>query len=173
MHLGQRNVRHNGVLGECRSAHEVEQILSLAAEARRTVGHQSTTLCQPDFLADVRLGTETEVTFVTLWNVQGQHMIADSELGHTFANAFDDATAFVTQHDGEHTFGVMTTQRVAIGVTDASRKHLDADLMRFGRINFDGFDGKRLLFGPGDGGTTEDDLYVRNIDGGCVDTGLL
>ena len=68
--LGDGNdgdVGNDGVLGECRCSHEVEEILALALEARGAVGHDTLALCCADFAAEVGLAGLTELALLALW----------------------------------------------------------------------------------------------------------
>ena len=51
---GERDLRHHGVLGERRGAHEVAQRLPAAREARRAVGQVAEVLLLADRQAEVR-----------------------------------------------------------------------------------------------------------------------
>ena len=60
------DVGDNRVLGEGRSAHEVEQVLALALEARGAVGHDALALRGADFAAEVRLARLAELALLAL-----------------------------------------------------------------------------------------------------------
>jgi hypothetical protein len=61
------DVGDDGVLGEGRGAHEVEQVLALALEARGAVGHDALALCGADLAAEVRLARLAELALLALW----------------------------------------------------------------------------------------------------------
>jgi hypothetical protein len=60
------DVGDNGVLGECGCAHEVEEVLALALEARGAVGHDTLTLCCADLAAQVGLAGLAELALLAL-----------------------------------------------------------------------------------------------------------
>jgi hypothetical protein len=68
--LGDGNdgdVGHDGVLGECRCSHEVEEVLALALEARGAIGHDTLALCCADLAAEVGLARLAELALLALW----------------------------------------------------------------------------------------------------------
>jgi hypothetical protein len=78
------DVGHNGVLGEGRAAHEVEEILALALEARGAVRHHTLTLGRADGTAEVGLAGLAELALLALggaadktWLVNVPRLIAD------------------------------------------------------------------------------------------------
>lgn len=58
-----RDVGHNRVLREGRGAHEVEQVLTLALEARGAIGHDTTALRGANLAAEVGLAAGAELAF--------------------------------------------------------------------------------------------------------------
>jgi hypothetical protein len=60
------DVSDDGVLGESRAAHEVQEILALALEARGTVGHHTLALCGADGGAEVSLARLAELALLAL-----------------------------------------------------------------------------------------------------------
>ena len=60
------DVGDNGVLRESRAAHEVQEILALALEARGTVGHYTLALCRANGTAEVGLARLAELALLTL-----------------------------------------------------------------------------------------------------------
>ena len=61
------DVRNDGVLGECGGAHEVEEVLALALEARGAVGHDALTLSCADLAAQVGLARLAELALLAFW----------------------------------------------------------------------------------------------------------
>ena len=59
-HGNDRDVRHDRVLGEGRGAHEVQQRLALAGEARGSVGHDALALGRADLAAEIGLAGSAE-----------------------------------------------------------------------------------------------------------------
>jgi len=67
------DVGHDGVLGESRSSHEVEEVFALALEARGSVWHDTLALGRTNLAAEVGLSRLAELALFTLWGaVQGQ-----------------------------------------------------------------------------------------------------
>ena len=60
------DVGHNGVLGEGRAAHEVEEVLALALEARGAVRHHTLALGRADSTAEVGLARLAELALLAL-----------------------------------------------------------------------------------------------------------
>jgi hypothetical protein len=60
------DVGDNGVLGESRAAHEVQEILALALEARGAVGHHTLALCSANSTAEVGLARLAELALLAL-----------------------------------------------------------------------------------------------------------
>ena len=65
------NVRDDGVLREGRRAHEVQQILALALEARGPIWHHALALRAADLAAQVRLAGFAELAFPTFGRAVG------------------------------------------------------------------------------------------------------
>lgn len=68
--LGDGNdgdVGNNGVLGECRGSHEVEEVLALALEARGAVRHDTLALGGADLAAEVGLTRLAELALFAFW----------------------------------------------------------------------------------------------------------
>ena len=61
-----RDVGDDGVLGEGRGAHEVQEVLALALEARGAVRHQALALGGADLAAEVRLARLAELALLAL-----------------------------------------------------------------------------------------------------------
>lgn len=65
------DVGDDGVLREGRGAHEVQQVLALAAEARGAVGHEALALRRADLAAEVGLARLAELALLALWGAVG------------------------------------------------------------------------------------------------------
>jgi hypothetical protein len=61
------NVCYDGVLRECGCAHEVEEVLALALEARGAVGHDTLTLGCADLSTKVGLAGLAELALLAFW----------------------------------------------------------------------------------------------------------
>ena len=66
------DVGHNGVLGEGRAAHEVEEVLALALEARGAVRHHTLALGRADGTAEVGLARLAELALLALGGAAGE-----------------------------------------------------------------------------------------------------
>jgi hypothetical protein len=62
-----RDVCYDGVLRECGCAHEVEEVLALALEARGAVGHDALALGGSDLAAEVGLARFAELALFAFW----------------------------------------------------------------------------------------------------------
>jgi hypothetical protein len=80
------DVGYDGVLRECGGAHEVEEILALALEARCAVGHDTLSLCGADLAAEVGLAGLAELALLAFWGaVACQRMFGGNSGGRTIA----------------------------------------------------------------------------------------
>jgi hypothetical protein len=61
---------------------------------------------------------------------------------YTLANAFDDASTFMTEHYGESSFRIFSRQSIGIGVANACVVYLDADFVCARRLDFNVFNGE-------------------------------
>lgn len=97
-------------------------------------------------------------------------MISRLNIGHTLTYRFDDASTFVTENDGEGSFGILSGKSVRVlrnrvselpniqnqcraeltCVANAGMVNLDTDFMSLGGCDLDIFDGERLAGTPGD-----------------------
>ena len=62
-----RDVCYDGILRECRCAHEVEEVLALALEARGAVGHDTLALGCSDLSAQVGFSRLAELALLAFW----------------------------------------------------------------------------------------------------------
>lgn len=91
-------------------------------------------------------------------------MVAGLHVGDTLADRLDNTSAFVSQDDGEGTFGVLAGQCVGICVADTGVVDLDADFVGLGRGDLDVFNGEVLAGFPSNGGFASDGL----VEGGSL-----
>jgi hypothetical protein len=177
------DVGHDGVLGEGRGAHEVQQPLALALEARGAVGHHAFTLRGADLAAEVRLARLAELAFAafggavelvragpSLWPcgwrgfgevedvLKRHHSIALLHVRDARAHTLHHTGALVAQHDGERTLRILAGEGVGIGMADTSVVDLDADLMCLRRSDLDVLDAEVLARFPSHGGLAGDGL---------------
>ena len=113
-HGDDGDVGHNGVLGEGRGTHEVQQVLAAGLEPRGTVGHHTLTLGGTDLPAEVGLAGLAELALTAFGGVQGDDIVPGLDRSHAFSDGFDDTGTFVAEDDGEGTFGVFTGEGVGI-----------------------------------------------------------
>lgn len=188
------DVGHNGVLGEGRAAHEVEEILALALEARGAVGHHTLALGRADGAAEVGLARLAELALLALggaageiWLVNVSHLatsrrpswqqedslerddvVALLHVSDTLAHTLDNTGTLVTGDNGEGTLGVLAAHHVGIRVADTGVVDLNADLVGFGRSDLDVLDAEVLGGVPGHGGLASDGLALGGRHDSCV-----
>lgn len=78
LHRHDRDVCYHCILREGRAAHKVQQVLALAPEARRAIGHHALALRGADLAAEVRLAGLAELAFFTFWCAVGRSRISKS-----------------------------------------------------------------------------------------------
>jgi hypothetical protein len=77
INFGNIELLQNGVLGECRCAHELQNLLALASEPRVAVVHQSTSLASSDkFQTGVGITTHADFALFALRQEQRDDMVA-------------------------------------------------------------------------------------------------
>lgn len=84
----------------------MKQLLAFSTETRGSIWHDSTSLSDPDFLAQVRLLVEAELALFALWRVKWNDVITGLEIGDTFANGLNNSGTFVTENAREKTLWV-------------------------------------------------------------------
>lgn len=110
------DVGDDGVLGEGGGAHEVQEVLALALEARGAVGHDALALGCADLAAEVGLAGLAELALLALGGVEGDDVVAGLHVGDALADGLDDAGALVAEDDGEGALGVLAGEGVGICV---------------------------------------------------------
>lgn len=185
VHGHERVLRNDGVLAEARRAHEVLDLLPLAAEAHRLVGHHALAGRGAHRLAQVRLAALAELALLALGSVEQNdlrareavsagagvatpsvarsqssctHRVALFELSHALADALDESGALVAQNGGKGALRVVARERVVVGVAQARVRYLYAHLAGARRLNLDVLDGQGLASLPGYGGLARDRL---------------
>lgn len=114
--LADGDLSDDCVLREGRAAHEVEQLLAVAAESGCSVGHHTATLSQANLLAEVGLLVQAELALFALGSVQRNDVISSFEGGDTFSHRFDDSGSFVAQNAGEQAFRIDSRKCVSVGM---------------------------------------------------------
>jgi hypothetical protein len=127
----------------------VQDVLAAGLEAGGTVRHHTLTLRGTDLAAQVGLARLAELTLTAFGGVKSNDIVTGLDGSHTLADGLDDTSTLVAKNDGESTLGILTGERVGIGVTDTSVVNLDAYLVRLGRSNLDVLNGQGLTSSPG------------------------
>lgn len=104
--LADGNLRHDRVLRESRATHEVEKLLAFAAETRSAVGHDTSSLSQPNFLAQIGLLVEAKLALLALRRVERNDMVAGHKVDDSLANRLNNSCAFVAENRGEQAFRI-------------------------------------------------------------------
>ncbi|MPN43710.1 hypothetical protein SDC9_191270 [bioreactor metagenome] len=144
----------------------MEDRLAVLAEAAGAVRHQAFALGGADRLAQVGLARQAELALAAFRGIERNHMVADSDRGHAFADRFNDAAPFVTEDGRKDPFRIGAGQGEGIGVADAGGNNAYQHFPGFRRGDVDFGDFERLLGSPGDGGA--------GFDHGCpVEVGVV
>mmetsp|Transcript_4649 Transcript_4649/g.11484 ORF Transcript_4649/g.11484 Transcript_4649/m.11484 type:complete len:507 (+) Transcript_4649:107-1627(+) len=155
------NLGDDGVLGERGTAHEVEDGLAVqSGEARGAVGHHPGALGGADGRAQVRLGrgAEDAAGAIALRGVARDDVVPGRHRGHPRTHALHHCAGLVAQDAREQTLWIVSVEGVDVGVAHRVGHHLDADLARLGRRNYDSFVGQRLVGCPCHSGLALDGL---------------
>ncbi|MNG17139.1 hypothetical protein D3C84_1011030 [compost metagenome] len=123
--------------------------LTFVGEATGAVRHQALALSGAHRAAQVGLVGFAEFALAALGGVQRDHVVTHLHRGHAFADGFDDATALVTEHAGEHALGVLTRQGVSVSVANAGGDDAHQHLAGLRRRDIDLDDLQRLVGGKG------------------------
>lgn len=130
-HSHDRDVGNNGVLGEGRGTHEVQDVLAAGLEARGAVGHDTLTLGGTDLAAEVGLARLAELALTAFGGaamvsreldaiargsdiLKSNDVITRLDRGHALTNRLDNTSALVSQNDGESTLGILAGEGVGI-----------------------------------------------------------
>ena len=135
--LGERDLRHYGVLGKRRGAHEVPDRLSAGGEPRRAVGQEPFVLLLADREAEIRSGVEAVHAFATLRREERHDVIAAGDRGHALPDLFDDACSFVAEHGRRVARRIRAGRGVEIGVADPTGDEPDEHFsrLRLGKLD--------------------------------------
>src|SRR5205085_1167804 len=97
--LRERDLRHHGVVGEGRGAHEVADRPAVGIrEARRAVGEVALVLLLADREADVRPFVAAVDALATLRREERDDVVAGRDRGHALAHPLHDARTLVTEN---------------------------------------------------------------------------
>jgi hypothetical protein len=96
--LGQRDLGHDGVLGERARAHEVADRLTVAREAGGAVGQVALVLLVADGQAEVRVGAEAVHALAALGREQGDDEVAGGEAGDALPELLHESRALVAEN---------------------------------------------------------------------------
>ncbi|GAO47486.1 hypothetical protein G7K_1692-t1 [Saitoella complicata NRRL Y-17804] len=91
-----RNIGNDGVLGESRGTHVVQDILTTGTEAGGTVGHDTLTLGSTDFTTEVGLSGLAELAFTAFGGVEGDDEVSGLDVGDALTDGLNDSSTFVT-----------------------------------------------------------------------------
>src|SRR5205823_3115637 len=94
----ERDLRHHGVLGERRGAHEVADRLAVARQPRRAIGQEALVLLLADREAEVRARIAAVDAFAALRREEGDDVVARRDRSDALADALDDAGALVAEY---------------------------------------------------------------------------
>lgn len=130
------DVGHDGVLGEGRGAHEVQEVLALALEPRCAIGHDALALGGSNLAAQVRLSGLAELALFTFWRavkpvmsvpfvqkwlgernghlLERNYIVSWLDRRHALADGLYDSRALMAENDGECTLGILPGKRVRI-----------------------------------------------------------
>src|SRR5690606_39225624 len=141
--LGDRNLGEHGKVGEGRAAHIVIDGLTLVAETRGTIGHQSLALRRADRSAKVGLARKAAFALTAFGGVERYLMLARLHAGHARADLAHDSGALMPQYAREDALAVDPVQRIGVSVADACRHDLDQHLARLlaFKVKLDDFEG--------------------------------
>ncbi|MOA37441.1 hypothetical protein D3C78_1590310 [compost metagenome] len=116
----------------------MEQRLAFIGKTRGAIGHQAFALGGPDGLAEVGLAREAEFALPTFSGVERDHVVADLQRRHAFADGLDDTAALMPQHRGENAFGIAAREGESVGMANASGDDANPDFTGLGRRYIDG-----------------------------------
>ena len=116
--LGERDLGHDGRLGERAGAHEVAKPFAVAMQPRGSVGQVALVLLLADGEAEVRLvGVDA---FAALGREERDHVVPGRHAGHPFAHLLDHPCTLVAEHGGGIAGGIGAAGCVEVGVADAA-----------------------------------------------------
>jgi hypothetical protein len=116
--LRERDLRHDGVLGERRRAHEMAHRLAVARQPGRPVGEVALVLLLTDREAEIRPRAQAVDALAALRREERDDVISGLHRRDIGADPLDDAGAFVAEH-GRRVPGRIGARRgVEIGVAD-------------------------------------------------------
>src|SRR5205085_7750307 len=124
-HLGERDLGHDGVLGERGSSHEMADRLAVARQPGRAVGQVALVLLVADREAEIRARVAAVDALAALGREERDDVVAGREGRDAVADAFDDACALVAEHRRRVTGGIRAGSGVQVGVADAARDEPD------------------------------------------------
>ena len=114
VHLGNRDLREDGVLREGGSTHKVVNSLSFARETRSSIGHNTGVLGGANLLAEVRLGVLAELALLALGDVERDDVVTGLHRGDSSTYTLNDTTAFVSKNDGKDTSGLISRESAIV-----------------------------------------------------------
>jgi hypothetical protein len=126
--LGHRDLGQHGVVGECRGAHVVVELLAVEGEPRGAVGHQALALGGADGGAQIGLARQARRALAAFRRIERDDVVALFDAGHARADIDHDAGALMAEDRRKQPFRVGARQRELVGVADAGGLDLDQHL---------------------------------------------
>src|SRR5215217_773066 len=132
----------------------MKDCLSVIAEARCAIGHQSLALGRADCGTKIGFAAQAAFALAAFRSVKRNHMIAGLYRGDARAHLTNNPSTLMTEDRRKDSFAVESVKRVGVGVTDASCFYFNKDLAGFGAIQSKLDDFKRLFCLEGDSGAS-------------------
>src|ERR1039458_7149456 len=151
-HFGQRDLRHNGVIGKGGTAHVVQHRLTLVREAAGAIGHQTLALRGANLGSQVGLAAGARLTLPAFGRVQRNDVIAHLQGFHAGTDLHHDARTLAPEDAREQSFRIGTRERVFVGMADPGGLDLDQYFAGLGASELHGFDRQRLASFKGNRG---------------------
>jgi hypothetical protein len=123
--LCERDLGHDGVLGEGGRPHEVADRFAVAAEARHAVRQVALVLLLADRKAQIRAIAAAVDTLAALRREERDDVVARRDRRDVEADALDDSCALVPEHGRRVAGGVGARRGVEVRVADPARDEAD------------------------------------------------
>src|SRR5215212_972456 len=132
----------------------MKDCLSVIAEARCAIGHQSLALGCADCGTKIGFAAQAAFALAAFRGVKRNHMIAGLYRGDACSELTNNSRTLMTEDRGKDSFAVEAVKRIGVGVTDASRFYFDKDLTGFWALEIKLDDFKRLFCLEGGSGAS-------------------
>ncbi len=117
--LGQRDLWKYGEIGECRSAHIVQDRLAVQREPAGAVRHYALALRGADRLAQVGLRMKAIFALATFRRVERNNMVARFQRGHISTDLKYDTRALMPKDGWKQPFWVRPRQSISVSMANA------------------------------------------------------